>query len=130
MTQAPMPVGRASQARLHACVDGARLVDVSFILSIRQKGAIMRRAKGLIGLIGINIMFLCLAVSQLIGKSEKVRFHDFVQIAASGVMCGAALVGIVVCCLIYSGKLRPADRKPAEQQTPLAAKSREDLSNG
>jgi hypothetical protein len=76
----------------------------------------MRRARGLIG---IFIMFLFLGVSQLIGKSEKVRFHDFVQIAASGAMCGVALVGIVGCRLVFSGKLRLAEKKPAEENAPV-----------
>ena len=76
----------------------------------------MRRARGLIG---VFIMFLCLGVSQLISKFEKVRFHDFVQIAASGAMCGVAIVGIVGCCLVFSGKLRLADKKPVEEKAPV-----------
>jgi hypothetical protein len=75
----------------------------------------MHRAKGLLAIMS---MFLLLGISNLLRYSEKVRFHDFVGIAAGGAMIGVALVGIV-CCLVRSGKPQPADKKPAEEQAPV-----------
>ena len=73
----------------------------------------MRRPKVLLA---VMFMFLLLGIANLIRNSEKVRFHEFVQTAGGGAMIGVALVGIVVCCLRLSGKLRLADKKPAAAQ--------------
>jgi hypothetical protein len=66
--------------------------------------------------LGIFIMFLLLGVANLLRYSEKVRFHDFVGIAAGGALIAAGLVG---CCLVFSGKLRLADKKPAEEKVQV-----------
>ena len=76
----------------------------------------MRRARRLLA---IFIMFLLLGVGTLLRYSEKVRFHDFVGTAVSGALVGVALVRLVRCWLVLSGRLRPADRKPAEEQAPV-----------
>jgi hypothetical protein len=77
----------------------------------------MRRAKVILGFF---TMLLLIGAGQLIRYSEKVRFVDFLGISASVVTCGAALVGIIGCVLVFSGKLRLADKKPAEEQRSLS----------
>ena len=72
----------------------------------------MRRPK--FALLGVFIMTLLMGVGNLLRYSEKVRFHDFVGAAAGGALVGISIAGIVVYCVVSSGKLGPADKKPEE----------------
>ncbi len=79
----------------------------------------MRRAKRRLAAFSLLVMWLFIGVGNLIRYSDHGRFVDFVGISGSGVTVGAALVGIVGYCLVFSGKLRLTDKKPAEEQSPV-----------
>jgi hypothetical protein len=81
-------------------------------------------------MLAIFTMFLFLGVGHVLHYSEKVRMVEFLRISAGGAMCGAAIVGIIGCCLVFTGRLRLADKKPPEEQPPLPEKNRGDLING
>ncbi len=69
--------------------------------------------------LAICIMFLLLGITTLLRNSEKVRFHEFMQTAAGGMQVGVALVGIVLSCLVLTGRIPLRDKKPpAEQPSP------------
>ena len=93
------------------------IVRVSVILPNRKKGAIMRRATGALAM---WTFMLFLGIVNLIRYSDHGRFVDFVGISGGGATVGAALVGILGCCLVYSGKLRLADKKPSQEQPPVS----------
>ena len=68
-------------------------------------------------------VFLCPGVISMIRYSEKlfqasehVRLVHVLGLSASGVTCGAALVGVI---LALTGRLRPTgDGKPSQTQSP------------
>ncbi len=76
----------------------------------------MRRATGPLA---IFTMLFFIGIGNLLRYAETVRFVDLAGISGSGASIGAALVGIVGCCLVFSGKLRLADKKPAEEIRPV-----------
>ena len=80
----------------------------------------MRRAWGSLG---ISIMFLLFGVTTLLRNSEKVRFHEFVQTAAGGAMCGVALACIIPSILILTGRISPGHKKPPAEQPPPPEKT-------
>ncbi len=77
----------------------------------------MRRAKRRLAVFSLVMMvFLVMGVGNLVRYSEHVRFVHLLGISASGANIAVGLVGIILCCLVFTGKLRLAQRPPAEEQ--------------
>jgi hypothetical protein len=79
----------------------------------------MRRAKRSLAMLGLMTMLLFIGLGNLIRYSDHVRFVDFLGISGSGATIGVSLAGIVACYLIFTGRLRLADKEPTEEQPPL-----------
>jgi hypothetical protein len=73
--------------------------------------------------LALSTMFLLLGIPTLLRNSEKVRFHEFVQISAGGAQIGVALVGIILSFLVLTGRISVGHKKPPAEQPPSPEKT-------
>jgi hypothetical protein len=74
--------------------------------------------------LGLCVMFLFLGIANMVRYSDKMRLVHFIGLSGAGVTVGAALVGIIVNCLVLTGRIVPPRAKtPTEEPAPLPEKT-------